>query len=135
MKRILFLLMLTLSLTTLCGTLDAQPNRQRMTREQLAEVQARHIAKELAMDDATAKRFTKTFCQYQKDVWALGPRPGKSHEATIEERFDHSQKILDLRRKYYRIYRQFLSERQIKRVYEVEKKMMQRLGRGQRDRR
>lgn len=135
MKNIIRLLLLAVALTAFSGTVSAQSNKQRLTREQLAEVQAKHIAKEMAMDEATSQRFIETFCQFQRDIWALGPRPKQPHsqmtdeetEQVLKERFDHSQKILDLRRKYYAIYSKFLTQKQIQRVYELERQMMERL--------
>lgn len=123
------------------GTISAQnSNRQRLTREELAEKQARYIADEMAMDDTIAERFVETFCRFQKEIWALGPRIGRDSlrnaatgtdtktEQEIEARFEHSQKILDIRRKYYKEYSEFLTQKQIKRVYELERQMMNRLG-------
>ena len=135
MKNIIRLLLLAVALTAFSGTVSAQSNKQRLTREQLAEVQAKHIAKEMAMDKATSQRFIKTFCQFQRDIWALGPRPKQSHSQMTEEetgqalkaRFAHSRKILDLRQKYYAIYSEFLTQKQIQRVYELERLMMERL--------
>lgn len=107
-----------------------------MTREQLAETQANYIAKEMAMDDATSEKFVTTFCRFQKEVWELGPRPRKKSasnqsdaetEQALKDRFEHSQKILDLRKKYYIEYSKFLTQKQIERVYELEKEMMGRL--------
>lgn len=114
-----------------------QSKKQRMSREQLAEAQAKHIANDLALDDATTQKFVKTFCDYQKDVWALGPRvQGKKTDMTdaeaeqaIKARMNRSQKILDLREKYYKEYNKFLTPKQIQRVYELEKQTMKRLGR------
>lgn len=112
----------------------AQRNKEeRISREELAKVQAHHIAKELAFDDKVTKKFVDTYCRCQQDIWALGPRvkaSSSSDEATeeeIEARFEHSQKILDIRRKYYKEYSKFLTQRQIKRVYEIERQMMNRL--------
>lgn len=110
-------------------------NRQRMTREQLAETQAKYITKEMVMDDATAEKFVKAFCQFQKEVWALGPRPKRDSsnrseaetEQALEERFAHSQKILNLRKKYYIEYSKFLAPKQIEQVYKLEKEIMDRL--------
>lgn len=135
MKNIIRLLLLAVALTAFSGTVSAQSNKQRITREQLAEVQAKHIAKEMAMDKATSQRFIKTFCQFQRDIWALGPRPKQSHSQMTEEetgqalkaRFAHSRKILDLRQKYYAIYSEFLTQKQIQRVYELERQMMEHL--------
>lgn len=135
MKRMIRLLVLALSLTVFSGTVAAQANKQRLTREQLAEVQAKHIADQMAMDDKTSKRFTETYCQYQRELWALGKRPkaqrrqmtDEETEAALKERFAHSQKILDLREKYYGLYSEFLTQKQIKQVYELERQMMNRL--------
>lgn len=110
-------------------------NRQRMPREQLAETQAKYITKEMVMDDATAEKFVKAFCQFQKEVWALGPRPKRDSsnrseaetEQALEERFAHSQKILNLRKKYYIEYSKFLTPKQIEQVYKLEKEIMDRL--------
>ena len=111
----------------------AQNNtKQRKTREQMVEAQAQHIAKKMAFDDATSARFVKTFCEYQKEVWALGPRQrpqrkeGQSQseadaEKAMKERFAHSQKILNLREKYYGEYSKFLTQKQIQRVYQLER--------------
>ena len=135
MKGIIRLWLLAVTLTTFSSTVSAQSHRQRLTREQLAEVQAKHIAKEMALDDATSQRFIDTFCQFQRDIWALGPRPKQPHrqmtdketEQALKDRFAHSQKILDLRQQYYGIYSEFLTQQQIQRMYELERQMMDRL--------
>ena len=44
----------------------------------------------------------------------------------IQEQFEHSQRILDLRKDYYAKYSKFLTQKQIKRVYDLEKKAMNR---------
>ena len=100
MKGIIRILFGVVALTTFCGTVSAQTGKQRFTREQLAEVQAKHIAKEMAMDDATSQRFIDTFCQFQRDIWALGPRlkhpndqmTDEETEQALKARFAHSQK-------------------------------------------
>lgn len=135
MKNIIRLLLLVVSLTAFSGAVSAQNRKQRLTREQLAEVQAKHIAKEMAMDKATSQRFIKTFCQFQRDIWALGPRPKQPNDQmtdketgqALKARFAHSRKILDLRQKYYAIYSEFLTQKQIQRVYELERQMMEHL--------
>ena len=98
------------------NTYAQKSEQQRMTREQLAETQAQFIANEMAMDNKTSRQFVETFCQFQKEIWALGPRPkrekahlsDKEAEQAMNERFAHSQKILDLRKKYYLKYSKFL---------------------------
>ena len=138
MKNIIKLLLLVVTFTAFSFTTMAQndqANKQRLTREQLAEVQAKHIAKDLAFDEVTSKRFIKTYTQYQQEVWALGPRmkpqrgqqSNEQTEQSLKDRFAHSQKILDLRKKYYGIYSEFLTQAQIERVYQLERQMMRRM--------
>lgn len=135
MKRFFRTLLLVITITTFSISYAQKDNKQRMTREQLSETQAKYIAKEMAMDDATSANFVKTFCQFQKEIWALGERPKKDTsnlsdaevEEAIKERFEHSQKILNLRKKYYIEYSKFLTPSQIEQVYRLEKRMIERL--------
>ena len=116
-----------------CTMVTAQDQQQRMSREQLAEKQAKYIAHELAFDEATTQQFIQTFYAYQQEVWALGPRlktdPTNDEEAeqAIRERFERSQQILTLREKYYEEYSKFLTQQQIQRVYELERQCMRNL--------
>lgn len=113
-----------------------QPNRQQqVSREQLAEIEAKHIAHELAFSDAVSGKFVATYCNYKKDIWALGPRlrPNRrgraseqDNEERIKQRFAMSEKILNIRQKYYKEYSKFLSQTQIEKVYEQERMLMKR---------
>lgn len=133
----LAIIMIASSVTVFAQQADPQrPNqKQRMSREQLAEVQAKHIASELAFSDAVTEKFIKTYCDCQKEVWAQGPRPrhGKpgmseqDNEDRIKQRFAMSEKLLNIRQKYYKEYSKFLTQTQIEKVYEQERKMMTRL--------
>ncbi len=131
MKGIIRTSMMAVIAILISSSLTAQ-DKTRISREELALKQAEHICETLAFDKPTADRFKGTYCSYQKELWALGPSIGKqSGENTdgeeIEQRFERSQKILDLRRKYYNIYSSFLTPKQISRVYEIERNMMHRL--------
>ena len=151
MKHIIRTFVIAIMMIASCATAFAEhytdfqrPNqKQRISREQLAEVQAKHIAQELAFSDAVTEKFIKTYCNYQKEIWALGPRikPNKQgmseqeNEEQIKQRFARSEKILNIRQKYYKEYSKFLTQSQIEKVYEQERKMMKRLaqrGQGQR---
>ena len=58
MKSVFKILLFAMAMTTFCVSAYAQKdNRQRMTREQLAETQAKYIVQEMAMNDTTAKKF------------------------------------------------------------------------------
>lgn len=121
------------------GAATAQNSpKQRISREELADKQARHIADALALDEATTKRFVETYANCQKEVWDLGLRRGKGErhradstdEATgeaLKAGFERQQQMLNIRQKYYQAYSQFLTQKQIKRVYELERQMMKRL--------
>ena len=137
MKKILGILMMVVAMMTVSTSVCAQaPNqKQRLSREQLAEKQAQYIAHDLGLDDKTSSKFIGTYTEYQKEIWALGPRPHHKKgemksdaqtELEIKQRFEMSEKILNIRQKYYKKYSQFLSQQQIQRVYELERQMMKR---------
>ena len=95
------------------GSVSAQENaKKRLSREQLAEVQARHIASSLALDEAITKKFVDAYRDYQQEVWNSGTSVRKKANTAM---------------KYYDVYRGFLSPKQIQRVYELEKQVMKRL--------
>ena len=145
MKKVFRILLTTVMMVTFSIAVSAQENneqkpnkRQRMSREQMAEMQAKHISRQLALDDATSQKFIETFSAYQKEVWALRPQGKEMRknraemtdaeaEKAIKDQFDHSQKILSLRQEYYKKYNKFLTAKQIQRVYELEKQSMNRL--------
>ncbi len=148
MKKIHFLLLVATALFTVTTTRaqttpeetptaqqqQKRPQTQRKTPEQLAVMQARHIATELAFDEETARKFTEAYCQYQKELRdlktkAARPRVKSDEEQTEESiaesilaQFDQSRKIVDLREKYYHEYSRFLTQRQIRRIYAIERK-------------
>lgn len=108
---------------------------QRLSREELAVDQAKRIAKDLKFKDDVTNRFVETFCNCQKEIWVLEPRPkaDKKKEMTEEEtramlkdRFAKSEKILGIKKRYYEEYSKFLTQKQIEQVYEHEQKMMKR---------
>lgn len=138
MKRFFRILLLAVVIASISGNAWSQnENKQRLTREELAEVQAKHIAKEISMDEAIGKRFVETFCRCQKEIWALGSRKNyrakpintteEETKQNIKERFEHSKRILDIRQKYYEEYSNFMTQKQIKKVYMLERKIMNRL--------
>lgn len=127
MKQLFRIILIAIMIVASGATAVAQNNSgQRLSREELATKQAQYIAHELALDESTTNKYVETYCQYQREIWALGPRK----RLTTEQRFERSQKILDLRKKYYHIYSSFLSEQQIDRAYKLEKKLLDRMGKG-----
>lgn len=127
MKQLFRIILIAIMIVASGATAVAQNNSgQRLSREELATKQAQYIAHELALDESTTNKYVETYCQYQREIWALGSRKGLN----TEQRFERSQKILDLRKKYYHIYSNFLSEQQIDRAYKLEKKLLDRMGKG-----
>ena len=57
------------------------------------------------------------------------PTTDAKAEEAIKRRMERSRMILDLREKYYKKYSQFLTQKQIERVYELESKVMRRMAR------
>lgn len=116
---------------------QAQDARQRMSREQMAETQAKHIAADLNLTGNTYDRFVETYENYKKELWQTAPKRSKKrcHQSETEEqaaentrqRFERSQKMLDIRNKYYQEFSKFLTQKQIEQMYEKERKMMKRL--------
>lgn len=139
MKSLLKFNLMAVIVLAFCTMGLAQDKQQRMNREQLAEKQAKYIAGQLTLDETTTQRFVETFCAYQQEVWALGPKrqaePTNDEEAeqAIKERFQRSQQILALREKYYDEYSKFLTPSQIQQVYKLERQAMNRLAKHKRD--
>ena len=97
---------------------------------------ANYIANELALDDKTRTKFISTYTRYKKELWAEGRCNGKRQRCSeneeqaaqnMKQRFERSQKILDIRNKYYKEFSKFMTQKQIEQMYNNEKKMMQRL--------
>ena len=137
MKKILGILMMLVTMMSFTTGAFAQASnqKQRLSREQLAEKQAQYIAHDLGLDEKTCSKFIDTYTQYQKEIWALGPRPHHKKgemktdaqtEQEIKQRFEMSEKILNIRQKYYKKYSLFLTQQQIQRVYEIERQMKKR---------
>lgn len=140
MKTYIKITMILFAMLLTCGSISAQNQKERKSREEFAEIQAKHIAHDLALDDKTTAQLVEVYMQQQKEIWALGPRLGRQNEGNetqsekaIQERFQRSQQILTIREKYYKEYSKFLTQKQIERMYEIERQMMKRLAnRGQR---
>lgn len=126
MTKLLRILLVAIMVMASGAATMAQANgSQQLSREELAAKQAQYIAHELALDQSTTDKYVETYCQYQREVWALGSRKG----LTVGQRLERSQQILDLRKKYYHIYSEFLTEQQIDKAYKLEKKLLDRMGR------
>lgn len=137
MKKFKFFLVFVFC-TIFTLAVDAQNvDSQRFSREQMIEAQAKNIAASLALDDKVYNKFITTYVNYKKELWAIAPRRDRKHHRPsdtesdaaqkMQQRFEQSQKVLDIREKYYREFSKFMTQKQIEQMYEKEKKIMQRL--------
>lgn len=109
---------------------------QRNARRDLSEAKAKYIAQQLAFDSETTQRFVELYGKQQRELWALSQRNPRAKaersdaevEREIKARFERSEQMLTIRKKYYGEYRRFLSPQQIERVYELDRQAMARLG-------
>lgn len=140
MKVILIVTCLFLMAGSWSQAMAQHDENRHMKREQLAEAQAKHIAKGLGLDDDKTKRFVETFCECQKSMWALGAKYRRAHDAKqarelteeeikaeFKQRFAQSRSVIDIREKYYKEYSRFLTQKQIKKMYELERQSMDRI--------
>ena len=75
MQKLIRLFVIALIMTMACAASFAQPNpaQKRISREQLAELQAKHIAHEMAFTDDVTEKFVKTRRRYGRGVRAGSP--------------------------------------------------------------
>ncbi|MDR0891272.1 MAG: hypothetical protein LBN24_01485 [Mediterranea sp.] len=127
------------------------PKHQRPTQEQIAQMQTNQMVRTLMLDDATTAKFTPLYQAYLKELrdarmagrkqWMEQRKAGKDQgtdatarkqqpkagmtdaqiAAMIKNRFAQSRKLLDIREKYYADFSKMLSQKQILKMYELEK--------------
>ncbi|MDD5818094.1 MAG: hypothetical protein PUE05_06180 [bacterium] len=119
LMKIVLVAILSIASSTMAMAQKQDGNKKRLSREQLAEKMARNIAKKLAFTDAQTQKFVDAYSRQQKEIWALGEN---KHPQNVQERLDRSEKILSIRKKYYKEYASFLSEEQVNRVYDIDRR-------------
>lgn len=127
---------------------DNKEKKQRPTPEQMVKMQTDQMVKALMLDDATAAKFTPVYEKYLKDLrecrmmnskprvkkdvpqgaeakgTAPSPRPAMTDTEIakqIKDQFAQSRKMLDIREKYYNDFSKVLSQKQIMKIYQMEK--------------
>ena len=124
LMKIVLVAILSIASSTMAMAQKQDGNKKRLSREQLAEKMARNIAKKLAFTDEQTQKFVDAYSRQQKEIWALGEN---KHPQNVQERLDRSEKILSIRKKYYKEYATFLSQEQVNRVYELEQRQMKQM--------
>ena len=124
LMKIVLVAILSIASSTMAMAQKQDGDKKRLSREQLAEKMARNIAKKLAFTDEQTQKFVDAYSRQQKEIWALGEN---KHPQNVQERLDRSEKILSIRKKYYKEYATFLSQEQVNRVYELEQRQMKQM--------
>lgn len=92
-KIALCAIMMAVCTTALQAQENNQSNNQRMTREQLAEAQGKHIAYELAFDEQATQKFLATWLAFRRglDSWCRSHAERcQDEQRPCGERFDSS---------------------------------------------
>lgn len=136
--RITTLMLVALACSWPLRAQQSKPRTSKPSRIEVAQKQASRIADDLALSDETRDRFVATFVNCQQEIWSINRENRKCKakdaltdaqaDSLIRARFDHAQRVLDSRRRYYDEYRKFLSPRQVSRVYELEREIMKHIG-------
>lgn len=115
---------------------DTEADRKEADRRRVnyAQAQARLMACDMDLSAADSARFVKTYMAYQSELWEISkpPRkPGPDFKPTqadakreMERRFKQAQAMLDLQKKYYNIYLQFLTPEQVEYVFSMERELI-----------
>ena len=124
LMKIVLVAILSIASSTMAMAQKQDGDKKRLSREQLAEKMARNIAKKLAFNDEQTQKFVDAYSRQQKEIWALGEN---KHPQNVQERLDRSEKILSIRKKYYKEYASFLSDEQVNRVYDIDRRQMKQM--------
>lgn len=127
---------------------ENKQRKQRPNPEQLVKMQTDRMVKALMLDDATSAKFTPVYEKYlnelrecrmmnhkprvKRDV-PQGTEANDAAEAQkpqmtdaeiakqIKDQFAQSRKMLDIREKYYNDFSKILSQKQIMKIYQMER--------------
>ncbi len=140
MRILLFLSALFL----LGGSLSAQePNDEkgapRQEKPDFKEMQLKQVLNVLMLDDKTAAKFTPVYEEYQKEMEACRLSCEKKQPGVemtddeiaqeIEQQFTQGRKLIDVKEKYYKEFKNILTMKQIRKIYSLERFNMRRVGR------
>ena len=124
LMKIVLVAILSIASCTMAMAQKQDADKKRLSREQLAEKMANRIAHQLAFSESQTQKFVDAYSRQQKEIWALGENRSPKN---VQERFDRREKILSIRKKYYKEYATFLSQEQVNRVYELEQRQMKQM--------
>jgi len=127
MKRI-FVIFLMLSVTAF---VNAQPGRFRpemMSDDELISMQTKDLAMWLNLKGSTEEKFIREYAAFRKEISAVAKTAGSPRNAESEEEIEKallnnfavSEKILEIRKKYYYVFRKFMEPSQVMLMYHLE---------------
>ena len=131
MKNLIrFCMLAVVMMTVSVNTFAQKAERRQEGAKPSAEGRAQQIAKEIALDDATTKKFVEVYSQYKNEMRTLGSRSQQGRgtrsdaetKQAMKENLDREQKVLDLRKKYHEEFSKFLTPKQLEKVYELDAK-------------
>ena len=105
-------------------------------RAQWADAQARQIAKKLQLSASLTAKLTEDYRNCQEEIWHLnkaydnpiGNRKVANDddaEKILKARFEKRRKFNQVQEKYYKKFSGYLSQRQILELYRIERKLME----------
>lgn len=120
---------------------EMAPKGEKPSAEQMAERKANKMAEQLLLDDKTSAKFVPLYQQYLTELQALKPakkQPAEKPEAgkapkvkknkteqeiadKIKANFERQHKTLDIKEKYYKEFSKVLNQKQISKMYKMEK--------------
>ena len=110
------------------GTMYAQENKNLPQRKADPEKVAQRMASRLMLDDEAAAKFIPLYQAYMEELRACRPEPNKAargNDATDEEidkmmlsRFEAQEKRLDVQKKYYGKFKEVLTVKQAKELFD-----------------
>lgn len=122
MKRSIILVLLTLCIALTAGA-------QTSPRQKMIHMAALRIAESIQVPASDKEAFVTLYQNYKKESTAImavkAPQtgePDQDAEAKILGDFAKSEKLLELRKKYYGEFRKILSPTQIQKMYDAERK-------------
>jgi len=127
MKKIALIICLGL-LSFLAGAQPGQFPPERMDDREIILMQTRDIVSRLDLDKRTEARFIREYTAFRKEIdeIALNARPPQDTESeaeidkAIQQNFAVSEQLLQIRRKYYSRFKEFLKPSQIQMMYRIE---------------
>jgi len=137
MKKIAFIICLGLISLSVC----AQPGPfmpERMSDEEMIQMQIRDIVSWLDLDKRTEAKFVKEYSAFRKEIdeIARNARPPQNIkdetdiDKAIQQNFAVSEQILQIRKKYYTRFKEFMKPSQIQLMYRIENEAGRRMQNG-----